>query len=117
MLRLTTRSIATATAIRDRIPFNTSGALSARIVEGMGRWDSGKLKRADLDQFRLDAEYIDYVVYSYSTPIAWHYMTGSNEGWHVVAQKFSQTTGKHQTNLYLIPRDNQISMAHPASTI
>jgi hypothetical protein len=35
---------------------------------------------------------MDYVVYSYHTPIAWH----TPEGWYIVAQKFSQTTSKHQ---------------------
>jgi hypothetical protein len=35
---------------------------------------------------------IDYIVYSYSTPIAWH----GFDGWYVVEQKFSVTTSKHQ---------------------
>lgn len=33
-----------------------------------------------------------YVVFSYSTPIAWY---GAN-GWYVVEQKFSSTTSKQQ---------------------
>jgi hypothetical protein len=35
---------------------------------------------------------LDYLVYSYGTPIAWH----TAEGWYVVEQKFSVTTSKHQ---------------------
>lgn len=34
----------------------------------------------------------DYFVYSYGTPIAFH----SVDGWHIVEQKFSVTTSKHQ---------------------
>ena len=35
---------------------------------------------------------VDYLVYSYGTPIAWH----TPQGWYIVAQKFSVTTSKHQ---------------------
>jgi hypothetical protein len=99
MKRLTTRSIATATAISRREEFNTSGALSARKEKGLGSWDSGKLSGLDLDVFRDDARRIVYAVWSYATPIAWftHGM-----GWYVVEQKFSITTTKHQGNLYMI---------------
>lgn len=100
--RLTTRGVVTAEAIRDRKPFNTSGALSARVVTGLSSWDSGILSGSDLDVFHEDKSRIRYVVYSYSTPIAW-YMGA--EGWHKVAQKFSPTTSKHQGLLYLIPND------------
>ena len=34
-----------------------------------------------------------YVVWSYNTPIAWCV----NGGWHVVTQKFSRTTSRHQS--------------------
>ena len=36
---------------------------------------------------------VDYLVYSYGTPIAWH---TDARGWYVVEQKFSVTTSKHQ---------------------
>lgn len=103
MMRLTTRSIATACAIRDREDFRTSGALMGESTS-VGRYDSGRLSGADYDQFVLDAPFIDYVVWSYSTPIAWHYtdLSGTRTGWHVVAQKFSSTTTKHQSNLYMV---------------
>jgi hypothetical protein len=100
--RLTTCGIRTATAIRDRESFTTYGALSGRTVPdgGLGpgiaynSWLNGDEKQ----QWYTDCYSIDYVVFSYATPIAWH----TPNGWHVVAQKFSPTTGKHQSNLYMI---------------
>ena len=52
----------------------------------------GYLTGADCEQYYTDQNSMDYVVYSYHTPIAWH----TPEGWYIVAQKFSQTTSKHQ---------------------
>lgn len=97
--RLTTRGIRTATAISRMKPFTTSGALSAQATTGLGPFDSGYLSGKDEEAFRAQCDDIRYVVYSYSTPIAW--WTGTH-GWHVVSQKFSPTTSKHQGNLYLI---------------
>ncbi len=37
---------------------------------------------------------IDYVVFSYATPIAWHAV---KHGWIVSEDKYSQTTTQHQT--------------------
>lgn len=99
MLRTTTRSIRTAEAIRDREDFRTSGALYGESTGALGTYDSGRLSGPDLHQFRLDCRDIDYVVWSYRTPIAWHKTDGA---WHKVSQKFSSTTSKHQSNLYLI---------------
>ena len=113
--RLTTRGIRTATAIRDRESFVTSGALSGRTVPdgglGPGTVYNSWLERDgdDYAQFILDCYHIDYVVFSYATPIAWHYTRDDGVGgWHVVAQRFSPTTGKHQSNLYMIPRDEKV---------
>ncbi len=94
---------ATPTMIRDRKGFVAS-SLTARVVDGMGFWDNGKLAGEDADQFRLDSPHIDYVVWSYVTPIAWHVTdTDGGEHWHVVKQRFSTTTStKHQSRLYLI---------------
>lgn len=105
MKRLTTRSIATATAIRDREDFKTSGSLEAfNLPSTSGFYHSGgRLRGADLDQYNADKADIDYVVMSYATPIAWHVRNETTEGrWHRVAQKFSVTTSKHQGNLYMI---------------
>lgn len=102
MKRLTTRSIATAEAIRDREDFRTSGALYGE-ERNVGVYDRGYLSGPDLDRFVEDCGDITYVVVSYNTPIAW-YVPG--KGWHVVAQKFSRTTTKHQSNLYLVKPTN-----------
>lgn len=90
--------------IRDRKPFNAS-SLTGRVVEGLGYWDSGRLKGADLDKFRADCTGILYVVYSYTTPIAWYTEPGGVGTWHVVSQRFSTTTStKHQSRLWMIPQ-------------
>lgn len=106
IIRTTTRSRVAAEAIRDRLDFRTGGAFYGESTGSLGSWDSGRLSGDDLDQFRLDRTYVDYVVWSYRTPIAWHWTNerSGESGWHVVAQKFSPTTSKHQSNLYLIPR-------------
>ena len=54
----------------------------------------GRLDNEEFARFKAVEIQVDYVVYSYGTPIAWH--TEGN-GWYVVAQKFSVTTSKHQT--------------------
>lgn len=52
----------------------------------------GRLDAQEFAQIKQDETRIDYAVYSYGTPIAWHTL----EGWYVVEQKFSVTTSKHQ---------------------
>lgn len=98
MKRLTTRGPATAEAIRDRVPFTTSGALRAVAKGDSGFWNTGRLSAAEYEMYHTTVDTMDYVVFSYNTPIAWH----SAAGWHKVAQRFSVTTSKHQGNLYLI---------------
>ena len=39
-----------------------------------------------------DADSIDYVVWSYGTPIAWHH----EDGWTMPEKRYSVTTSKHQ---------------------
>lgn len=71
----------TLDAIRRRVPFATSGALIGVAgnpgVVGM-----------------LSANSIDYIVFSYKTPIAWHC---ADTIWYIVDQKFSVTTTNHQS--------------------
>lgn len=98
---ISSRDRKVAEMIRDRKGFKTYGAFSARTVDGLGNWDSGRLYGEDAEQFRQDCTNIQYVVYSYSTPIAWHCMTGE---WYVARGKWSVTTSKHQGMLYLIPQ-------------
>lgn len=40
-----------------------------------------------------DIKYAEYIVYSYSTPIAWFY----GGGWSVVSDRFSSSTSRHQS--------------------
>lgn len=101
-MRLTTRSIRTAQAIAAGTEFTTSGSLRG---EAVGSWlFSGLLNAVESELLRSDlmGAGIDYAVISYSTPIAWRRRDGR---WRVVAQTFSPTTSKHQSNLYLIERD------------
>ena len=54
---------------------------------------AGRLQGKELATYQADKIGIDFIVYSYGTPIAWHTF---NFGWYVVEQKFSPTTSKHQ---------------------
>jgi hypothetical protein len=72
----------------------TASALSGVNVNAQGL--SGAFGRLDAQEFariKQDETRIDYAVYSYGTPIAWHIDGGE---WYVVEQKFSVTTSKHQ---------------------
>lgn len=90
--KISSRDRAMPEMIRDRVSFETYGALSAG-----GRSGSGVLNNREADIFH--AQKPSYVVYSYATPIAWW---SEEHGWYVVSQKFSVTTSKHQGKLYLI---------------
>lgn len=98
MIKLTTRGPKAAQAIADRVPFKTSGALRAVTRGDDGFWNTGRLSEAEYDLYHTTVDTMDYVVFSYNTPIAWH----SAAGWHKVDQKFSPTTSHHQGHLYLI---------------
>jgi hypothetical protein len=78
------------TAIAYREPFQAS-ALSG---ENGPTYHAGRLYGEDLEQFRADRDSIVYTVMSYATPIAWVRQDGSA---HIVAQRFSVTTSKHQS--------------------
>lgn len=58
----------------------------------------GQLPAEWRERFYTDADEIDYVVYSYATPIAWH-VTGQ---WVVPPVKYSSSTSHHQTALWPI---------------
>ena len=53
---------------------------------------AGRLGGKELATFQADVNAVDFIVYSYGTPIAWHTL---NFGWYVVEQTFSVTTSKH----------------------
>lgn len=82
-------------AIREHEPFKTSGALTG---DRYGAYQ-GRLSGPARERFFNDANNIDYFVYSYGTPIAWHLKTPTESGvqWVLVLDKFSQTTSKHQS--------------------
>lgn len=78
-------------------PFKTGGALKGvTSVESFGRFADGP----QYDQMRSEwfAHEIDYVVYSYATPIAWH-NSRANE-WRTNNDKYSLTTAKHQSIIF-----------------
>lgn len=88
-IRTTTRNASTiAHAIRQGEDFTTSGALRGEafpLFIGTGRMP-------DSDAAQLRAARIDYVVYSYGTPIAYR----ANGEWVTPDAKYSVTTSKHQ---------------------
>jgi hypothetical protein len=71
-------------------PFEAS-ALTGRSVAPHA-W--GTLRAYDQQMYRSAWSRCDYVVLSYSTPIAWHL---PDYGWHVVDTRFSVTTSRHQS--------------------
>ena len=86
-------------ALRNLIPFKTSGALN-----GHASWhNSGQLTGDELERYfaAVDAGF-RYVVTSYDTPIAW--VTNDGEVYKV-ARKFSTTTSKHQGTLWELGLD------------
>jgi hypothetical protein len=76
--------------IATREEFKASALTGSTYSQGCGR-----LNLQELDKFinELTSDKINFFVYSYGTPIAWH---TDAEGWYVVSQKFSVTTSKHQ---------------------
>ena len=75
--------------IATREEFKASALTGTTYSQGCGR-----LNVQELDKFinDLTSDKINFFVYSYGTPIAWH----TAEGWYVVEQKFTPTTSKHQ---------------------
>lgn len=96
MTRLSTRGRETAEAIRDRRPFTTGGALKG-VAGDLSRWNTGRLPELDLPEDLMPWR-ADYVLISYSTPIAWH-VPGS--GWVQPNIRYSITTSGHQRQTYL----------------
>lgn len=89
--------------VRDRKDFEGN---TMRGTCRSSEYQSGELTGLDRDRFITDMPFIRYVVFSYSTPIAWW---SEKSGWYKVAQKFSRTTSKHQGKLYLIPERMPVS--------
>lgn len=81
----------TRDAIAERRTFKTGGALRGSAIVQLSH--TGQLSGDALDSYWQSVNSIDYVVYSYATPIAWH----DDKGWKVVQDKFSVTTTLHQS--------------------
>lgn len=77
--------------ISDRTPFDCNGSLTAdETPYGTGR---GRLPDRYSEALRTDEPV--YVVWSYSTPIAWF----GNRGWVMPDTKYSVTTSRHQSKV------------------
>lgn len=89
--------------LHDRREFNTYGSLRGRVRPEST--DSGYLSTrsaAAAQLWRADQSKIDYVVYSYSTPIAWHVSNVNADGdgeWVYPAVRYSSTTSAQQTKI------------------
>jgi hypothetical protein len=94
-LRVKSRNGETLLAIERRDYFETHGGLWA------DRYDSGFRAWTDLlpeyyDRLiRYRPDDVDYVVFSYNTPIAWHLR--STDAWIIPNVKYSATTSTHQS--------------------
>jgi hypothetical protein len=55
-------------------------------------YSAGRLDEDEHAILRSEHDQILYTVYSYNTPIAWR----TASGWHLVGQRFSQSTSRHQ---------------------
>lgn len=86
-----------ADLIAARRPFATSGALRGCAPAGhtMTHYDLGRLPREHGNALMLDylSGRLDFIVYSYGTPIAWH---RTDTGWTVPDVRYSVTTSRHQ---------------------
>lgn len=98
MVKTTIRNA--AGLIERREPFDTYGALSARIDNSLS---FGYLPDTYVNALAIDRDqcahngYRLYVVYSYGTPIAW--FNPLSQAWTIPGVKYSVTTSKHQGNL------------------
>jgi hypothetical protein len=89
-----------ADVLCDRKPFKTYGTF--RGVRGPVDSDSGYLRSRSVAAANLwaaDLDKIDYVVYSYATPIAWHVTGDRLDEWIYPDVKYSRTTSAHQTKI------------------
>jgi len=88
-----------ALKLRFLTPFRTHGALRSETVNGTAdaAWmfarGYGRLPRDWARTLTARRDVIDYVIYSYATPIAWH---DKEAGWVVPDVRYSVTTSRHQ---------------------
>lgn len=88
--------------LRDRETFKTSGSLRGERAKP-GYFSTDTPGRLDIDSvyyslWLQQRDSIDYVVYSYFTPIAWHV---SGVGWTMTQKtSYSVSTTRHQSLVY-----------------
>jgi hypothetical protein len=75
-------------------PFRCYGALRGEVIDYSGSASVGRLSAEHVGLVRRST--VDYVVYSYETPIAWH---NSLTGWHMPDTCYSLTTTQHQYSI------------------
>lgn len=90
-------------ALGSRAPFKTYGKFY-----GTDRINNltGQLPAPYAEQYMSERPFIDYVVYSYWTPIAWHVwnpgitgVTAAESYWVYPQVRYSVTTSRHQTKI------------------
>lgn len=89
-LTTSTSHVRFADVLRNRQDFKTGGSLTGE--RGSDRGFGGSLPQAFLSAVRS----AEYVVYSYTTPIAWLNADGT---WTVPDVKYSVTTSRHQSKI------------------
>lgn len=96
--------------IDERRPFDTHGALRGRLRPEST--ESGYLRsksNAAAQLWRADQDKIDYVVYSYNTPIAWHVKTDTVNEWIYPDVRYSPPTGRHQSKIRAVLAADPVS--------
>ena len=96
--------------IDERRPFDTHGALRGRLRPEST--ESGYLRsksNAAAQLWLADQDKIDYVVYSYNTPIAWHVKSATFNEWIYPDVRYSPTTGRHQSKIRAVLAADPVS--------
>lgn len=84
--------------LEDRVPFSTSGNLRGVLRPEPG--EPGELVDDTRILWNADRFMVDYVVYSYNTPIAWHVSGVSYvDEWVFPQNVYSRTTSRHQEKI------------------
>lgn len=67
-------------------------------ISGRRTWlgQFGRLPNVWQDVLRDQSDRVNYVIYSYGTPIAWHVPDGSSSFWVIPEVTYSVTTTNHQ---------------------
>lgn len=98
LFRKTDSWIKLADLLDHRTPFkNSNGTFRGATEAADGWYATGRLPQEYRESFLAVLPLIDYVIYSYGTPIAWHTPTAA--GWQVPDARYSVTTTQHQNRV------------------